>query len=212
MEAVIFDCDGVLVDSESLCWDAWRAVLGRYDMRVEPADTALLIGLPDAEIAAFFAARGGLPAVSRVLAELDEHERILYATSVRPFADAQVLARALAAEGVPIAVATNGTRAHLAAMLGFAELDDVLEVRVAVDDVARGKPAPDVYLEAARRLEIDPGRCIAIEDSPTGLSAALAAGMTTIGIARDPGHAASLGHAHAVVHSLERRLLPTFGR
>ena len=89
-----------------------------------------------------------------------------------------------------------------------AELTKLFDASAAVDEVARGKPAPDLYLEAARRLGIAPTRCIAIEDSPVGARAALAAGMTTVGIARHPSVAHTLAHAHLVVHELSRDTLP----
>ena len=211
MDAVIFDCDGVLVDSERLCWEAWAAVLARHGVAISDDDVARNLGLPDIEIAGYFAERGALPSPPVLAAELDELAEALYATSVVAFADATTLVRQLASEGVPLAVASNGTRAHVDSMLAAAGLAALFDASVAVDEVARGKPAPDLYLEGARRLGIAPSRCIAIEDSPVGARAALAAGMTTIGIARHAAAATTLGHAHVVLHELRRDALPPLG-
>ena len=212
MEAVIFDCDGVLVDSERLCWEAWETVLARHGIALAAGDITHNLGLPDIEIAAYFAKRGPLPAPPLLVAELEELAEVLYATSVVAFPDATALVRRLAAEGVPLAVASNGTRVHVDAMLAAAGLTGLFDASAAVDEVARGKPAPDLYLEAARRLGIAPTRCIAIEDSPVGARAALAAGMTTVGIARHPSVAHTLAHAHLVVHELSRDTLPGLPR
>ncbi len=208
MEAVIFDCDGVLVDSERLCWEAWETVLARHGIALAAGDITRNLGLPDIEIAAYFGKRGSLPAPPMLVAELEELAEVLYATRVVAFPDATALVRRLAAEGVPVAVASNGTRVHVDAMLAAAGLTGLFDASAAVDEVPRGKPAPDLYLEAARRLGIAPPRCIAIEDSPVGARAALAAGMTTVGIARHPSVAHTLAHAHLVVHELSRDTLP----
>ena len=208
MEAVIFDCDGVLVDSERLCWEAWETVLARHGVELAEGDITHNLGLPDSQIADYFAARGSLPAPPLLVAELEEVANQLYATNVVAFADASALVHQLSAEGVPLAVASNGTRLHVDSMLAAADLAGLFAVSVAVDEVAQGKPAPDLYLEAARRLGVAPGRCIAIEDSPVGARAAIAAGMTTVGVARHVATAHALAHAHLVVHELRRDTLP----
>ena len=80
----------------------------------------------------------------------------------------------------PVAVASSAHAAVIAAALDATGLTDVFEVVVSSDEVAHGKPAPDVYLEAARRLGVDPGACLVVEDSKNGVAAARAAGMTVV--------------------------------
>ncbi len=103
---------------------------------------------------------------------------------------------------MPVGVASSSPRERLQRTLGRAGLLDAFDVTVAGDEVANGKPAPDMFLLAAERLGADPTECVAIEDSAPGVEAAVAAGMYTIGICRVPGTEASLAAAHVVVHSL----------
>ena len=88
--------------------------------------------------------------------------------------------RRLAESGLRLAVASSSNRELIDAVLRRLELADLFAVTVSSEEVARGKPAPDVYLEAARRLGVDPARCVAIEDSASGIRAAHAAGMRVI--------------------------------
>jgi HAD superfamily hydrolase (TIGR01509 family) len=110
--------------------------------------------------------------------------------------------RELQARGVAIAVASSSPRARLDRTLARAGLAEAFAVTVAGDEVARGKPAPDMFLAAAERLGVAPERCAVIEDSAPGVAAGLAAGMRTVGVARD---GAALGDAHVVLERLSAR-------
>ena len=109
------------------------------------------------------------------------------------------------AAGVAVAVASSSPRARLDRTLRRAGLADAFAASVAGDEVEHGKPAPDMFLEAAARLGVAPARCAAIEDSPPGVAAGLAAGMRTVAIARDPVAADGLGAAHVVLRALSAR-------
>ncbi|MBD0349504.1 MAG: HAD family phosphatase, partial [Thermoleophilia bacterium] len=139
-------------------------------------------GLPDA--AAFW------PRFSGTLFELLESE-------LTPFDDAIATARQLDARGIPVAIASSSPRERLDRTLRAAGLEELFHVTVAGDEVERGKPAPDLFLAAARRLGVPPEDCVAVEDSPPGVESALAAGMTVVAVARAPEHRDALG-AHAV--------------
>ena len=108
------------------------------------------------------------------------------------FEDAVATARELKARGVPIAIATSSLRERLDATLHASRLEDVFDVTVAGDEVDNGKPAPDLFLAAAERLGLPPEQCVAVEDSPAGVEAALAAGMRVVAVARHPDHRAHL--------------------
>ncbi len=118
------------------------------------------------------------------------------------FEDAVGAARELRRRGVPVGVASSSPRERLRRTLGRVGLLDFFDVTVSGDEVANGKPAPDMFLLAAERLGVAPEACVAIEDSPPGVASAVAAGMTTIGVMRVPGTEASLAAAHVVVDSL----------
>jgi HAD superfamily hydrolase (TIGR01509 family) len=113
--------------------------------------------------------------------------------------------RRLHDDGLRLGLASSSNREVIDAVLRRLALDELFEVTVSSEEVARGKPAPDVYLEAARRLGVDPTRCAAVEDSASGIRAAHAAGMRVIAYPNRhyPPAADALGLADAVVESLE---------
>jgi HAD superfamily hydrolase (TIGR01509 family) len=199
---VIFDCDGLLVDSES-AWTRAEAVLYErhgIDFTLEhkhellgtsgPVAIATLerhLGLTDGEGAA-------------LLEELNELALEEVRREAEPLAGAIDLVQALREAGVPVGVASNSPHILLDAALRSAGLQDAFDAVVSAQDVAHGKPAPDVYLEACRRLGADPADSVALEDSPTGVAAARAAGMHVIGVPSLEG--VELPGAHAVAGSL----------
>jgi HAD superfamily hydrolase (TIGR01509 family) len=201
VRAVIFDCDGTLVDSEPLARRAWERSLAPHGYAIGDEEYAALVGLPFARVHGYFAERiAGLEdagafwdAYSARLFELIDRE-------LEPFADALETVAELREAGVAVAVASSSVRARLDRTLRRARLE--FDVTVAGDEVAHGKPAPDMFLAAASRLGLEPGRCAVVEDSAPGVEAGLAAGMRTVGIARGNGDAVALAGAHVVLERL----------
>ena len=202
--AVIFDCDGTLVDSEPLSRQAWERTLAVHGYRVSDDDYAGLIGLSYARVHGYFAERVGaaLPGEEAFWPEYSGALFELIDTVLEPFEDAVETVRAMHARGIAVAVASSSSRERLDRTLKRSALDGLFDVTVAGDEVARGKPAPDMFLEVARRLGVEPARCAVIEDSPPGVAAGLAAGMLTVAVARAPGDAAGLASAHVVLERL----------
>jgi HAD superfamily hydrolase (TIGR01509 family) len=201
--AVIFDCDGTLVDSEPLAREAWDVTLASHGYTPSDAEMEGLIGLSFPRVHAHFAERvGGLPEADAFWPILSGELFALIDARLQVFSDAFETLGALRAQGLALAVASSSARERLEHTLGRAGLLDAFDVSVAGDEVARGKPAPDMFLEAARRLGIEPERCAVVEDSAPGVAAGLAAGMFTVAVARAPGHAALLGDAHRVLDRL----------
>jgi len=201
--AVIFDCDGVLVDSEPLARAAWERLLAPHGYAVGDDEYAGLIGLPYASTHAFFADRiPGLPEPDAVWREYSGTLFELIDSVLEPFGDALETLDGLRSAGVAVAVASSSPRSRLDRTLRSAGLAGAFDVTVAGDEVARGKPAPDMFLVAAERLRVAPARCAVIEDSGPGVAAALAAGMRVVAVARGPGDAARLAAAHVVVERL----------
>jgi len=187
--AVVFDCDGVLVDSEPHSAVAWAAALGRYGHRVTPADVATCTGLgyaaTYARLAALSPARP-LPPPEALAPEVLEALAASFDRGLRVFPDAAECVTALAFDGVPLAVASSSRRDRLDLTLARSGLGRYFAVTVSGDEVERNKPAPDVYLAAADRLGVRAADCLAVEDTGLGATAAVAAGMRVIGVARIP--------------------------
>ncbi len=214
VEAVIFDCDGVLVDSEETSCGATADLLER-----------LGFPMPHAEVKARFLGKS-IDAVYRHYREVTGRElprsfaddkEALYIErargTLRPMPGALDVVRELRAR-MPIAVATSGGPGKVRFSLAETGLASWFDVVCASVDVERGKPFPDLFLLAARRLSVSPERCAVVEDSRPGIEAALAARMYAVGLPSsiDRAELISAG-AHAVIDSLrELPLLPAFAQ
>jgi HAD superfamily hydrolase (TIGR01509 family) len=182
--AIIFDLDGVLADSEGLHVQAWQRLFAVWRLPFEPRWALEWVGVPDVEIAALVAGR--FPArigTDELLNDKRYRFRELVGAGLKPFEGiAEELEQCLA-RSVPVAVGTSSARADATLMLQVMGFEAYFPIVVAGDDVPRVKPAPDIYLEAARLLDIPPMHCIALEDSPGGIIAARAAGMGVVAVA-----------------------------
>ncbi len=201
--AVVFDCDGTLVDSEPLARVAWDRSLAPYGHAIDDGEYAGLVGLPFVRVHGHFAERiPGLAGPDALLAAYTRELFALYDAALVPFADALETVAALRGRGVAVAVASSSPRVRLDRTLARVGLDGAFAVTVAGDEVERGKPAPDMFLAAAAGLGVAPGACVAVEDSGPGVAAALAAGMRTVAIARDGVADGAFAGAHAVLARL----------
>lgn len=180
--AVVFDMDGVLVDSGAHHREAWRAMFRDVGVTPPPEFWRVTIGRP-ADAAVALLVEGLDAAEARRLAEV---KRAHYARLARrgavAVAGAPGFIEALARLGVPRAVATSATRRDLDRVLAALGLRRRFEVVVTADDVRWGKPHPEVYLKAAAGLGVDPSACVVFEDAVVGVQAARAAGMRVIGV------------------------------
>lgn len=181
IDAVVFDCDGLLVDSES-CWlDIVADAL--EDAGADADEAADYAGLTLADAAASFGERVGVsgPAAHEELCRRYEQR---LAEGVAPMPGAVRLVERLAGT-VPIAVASNGELAHVRMLLESAGLLDRFDTIVTADDVLRGKPAPDPYALAVERLGIMPAHALALDDTAVGCVSAEAAGLVVAGVNAD---------------------------
>jgi HAD superfamily hydrolase (TIGR01509 family) len=183
---VIFDLDGVLVDSE-IWWDEVRQAYAREHERTwDAADRAAVMGANSRGWSLIMRDRLRLDmppeAIERVIVD-GVVER--YRHEGAPAIDGAVDAARRIARDHPVAVASSAHQAVITAALAATGLADLFEIVVSSDEVAHGKPAPDVYLEAARRLGADPADCLVVEDSLNGVRAARAAGMTIVLVPND---------------------------
>ena len=203
--AVVFDLDGVLLQSEEV-WDAVRERYvrghgGRYDGEVQRA----MMGMSAPEWSRYLSEEAGVREAPEdinrevVARMLEAYRREL------PLLPGAVDAVRRAAAAFPLGLASSSNRAIFEEVLRLAGIEESFHATVSSEEVARGKPAPDVYLEAAQRLEVPPERCAAVEDSHAGIRSAKSAGMRVVAIpnASYPPDEEALRLADAVVDSLD---------
>ena len=202
-DAVIFDLDGVLLDSEQL-WnlakeEVTRAHRGRWR---EDAPRAMM-GMSSPEWVAYMRERMDVPLPpdevnALVIARLQE----LYRTRLPLLPGAVEAVRACAARW-PVGLASSSNREIIDLVLPLMGLADTFAVTVSSEEVERGKPAPDVYIETAHRMNVHSDGCVAVEDSSNGIRSAVAAGMRVIAVpnAHDPPDPDALALADVVVES-----------
>lgn len=186
-EAVLFDMDGVLVDSEPLHYATTNAVLAPFGCHMEQADYDVCIGMGEEEFFELLVARFGLPDGARALAarRATLFTERLARQPLPPTEGALECLLGLGLEGLRLGLATSAFRAQAEQILGGIGARRRFEVTVAIEDVARGKPAPDLYLRAAERMDVDPRACLVVEDAALGVRAARAAGMVAVALPRD---------------------------
>jgi HAD superfamily hydrolase (TIGR01509 family) len=204
IQAVVFDLDGVLIQSEEV-WDTVREQFtrergGRYDAEIQRA----MMGMSSTEWSRFLHDTAGIPdEPEEINAEVVRRMLAAYERDLPLIDGARDAVRRLAAE-FTLAVASSSNRALIDAVLRAAGIEQHFDATVSSEEVAHGKPAPDVYLEAARRLGVDPARCAAVEDSHGGIRSAKAAGMRVIAIPNPsyPPDDESLAQADVTLDSL----------
>jgi HAD superfamily hydrolase (TIGR01509 family) len=181
--AVVFDCDGLLLDTETAWTRAETTLFERHGATFTMDHKRDLIGSSHSVAAAKLEVMLGAPGSGEDLIN-ELHDLVMAEAThdVEPRPGAVALVDGLLEAGIPIAVASNSPRAFLDSVLATAGVADRFEHTVAGDEVDHPKPAPDIYLEACRRLHADPERSVALEDSPTGAQAAAAAGLHVIGV------------------------------
>ncbi|MEV8401951.1 HAD family hydrolase [Streptomyces niveus] len=182
--SVVFDLDGTLVDSEPNYYEAGRRLLARHgvpDFSWE--HHTRYIGISTRETLEGLRAEYGIGApVDELLVLKDRLYLELARASTEVFPEMRKFVELLYAQGVPMAVASGSSRAAIEAVLGATGLDPYVTLYVSAEEVPHGKPEPDVFLEAARRLGADPADCVVLEDAAPGVLAARAAGMRCVAV------------------------------
>ena len=205
IDAVVFDLDGVLLDTEEL-WDEARRQLaeergGRWREQAQRA----MMGMSSPEWSRYMHDEIGLPdPPEEIAAEVVRRLEELYRERLPVIPGAIEAVRRLG-QRWPLGVASSSNRPLIDLFIELTGTAALFQATVSSEEVARGKPAPDVYLEAARRLGVDPGRAVAIEDSENGIRSAAAAGMHVIATPNRafPPSAEALALASVVLDSIE---------
>lgn len=183
VDAVVFDLDGVLVESEHLWEEMWTRFAADHGYSWTAQDTATVQGMSSPEWSSYLANVAGNPASPEETqrAVVDGMVSALRAGRIELLGGARRMVEETS-ELVPIALASSAPRRLIDAVLAENGLTERFTATVSSEEVPRGKPSPDVYLEAARRAGADPARCAAVEDSSNGIRAAHAAGMTVVAL------------------------------
>ena len=204
-EGVVFDMDGILCDSEPLWADARFAVAEALGSSITLDDFHAFYGSNTAQWSAGMAKLFNYPDPTHVARLTIDHLLNAYRSgAIRPIPSGIAALRRAAARG-PVAVASGSPREVIDTVLETLNLSTVVREFVSCDEVAAGKPLPDVYLEACRRIGITPSKSLAIEDSLAGARAGKAAGMTVVLVPLDgaPSSAGAEAFADVILRSLD---------
>ena len=177
-DAVLFDCDGTLVDSMELHWEGWTHALRASGAPYEFTRALYqeLAGVDTHRTVEILNERHGAWVDPATVVELKREYFLERQRAVREIEPVAAWARALHARGVPLAVVSGGAKRVVSRSLEFTGLLPLFREVITFEDVANGKPAPDMFLLAARRLGAEPARCLVVEDGEPGMIGARAAG------------------------------------
>jgi beta-phosphoglucomutase len=208
LRAVLWDMDGTLIDSAEYHWLTWRDTLAGEGHALTPAQFASWFGQRNDTILRQYLGDDVTADVVRRIGDAKEaaYRELVRTRGIEPLPGVSRWLRRLRDDGWPQAVASSAPPANIEVILAALDLGDCFQALVSAEDVRQGKPAPDVFLLAAKRLGVPADRCIVVEDAPAGIEAGRRGGMRTIGVA-------SLGRpldADIVVRSLEELPVTAF--
>ena len=180
-KAIIFDCDGTLADTMPLHWRAWQVISQRHGFFLPEDRFYSLGGVPSRDILKLLSLEQGLPLDPLSVAREKEAEYVPLIAQVEPINTVVGVARENYGK-IPMAVASGGTKKIIEQVLEHLDIRELFQAVVTSEDVVNQKPAPDIFLEAARRLGVPPQFCRAYEDTDLGMRAIWAAGMEAIDV------------------------------
>ena len=183
IRALIFDMDGLLVDTESLAYGAMDAFLAKLAVERRQDIHDQMLGRRVPEAMAIVKEGYGLPhPIDDLIADYTILRRDALIGNVKPMPGASEAVRFGHDAGLKVGLASSGLRDQVTLSLNEAGLRGMFEVEVTGDDVTRGKPAPDLFLKAAEGLGVNPAGCVVFEDAPAGIAAAVNAGMRAVAV------------------------------
>jgi beta-phosphoglucomutase family hydrolase len=181
IKGLVFDCDGTLADTMPLHWRAWQLIAQRHRLHFPKDRFYSLGGVPSRDILKMLASEQGLTLDAVAVAHEKEEAYLPLMSQVKPIEAVVRIARENYGR-IPMAVASGGTQAIIAAVLEHLQIRQLFQAVVTNEMVTRQKPAPDIFLEAARRIGVDPKFCRGYEDTDLGLQAIRSAGMDAVDV------------------------------
>lgn len=204
IKAIVFDLDGLMVDSEPIAEQAWSTLLERHGYQVDREAIEAIIGLKLADSSRIIQARFDLPlTVEQIGAEKTRIFTAMLEGNLHPMPGLNELLKVIDERGLLRAVATSSDRSYARLALECVGIENGFFAVITGDLVSHGKPAPDIYLAAAKALSLPPAQCLALEDSPFGVQAAKAAGMRCVAIPNAMTSRMDLGTADWILPSLQ---------
>jgi len=180
-QGIVFDCDGTLADTMPLHWRAWQVISRRHGFSLPKDRFYSLGGVPSRDILKLLSAEQGIALNPLAVAHEKEAEYLPLIAQVEPINTVVGVAREHYGK-IPLAVASGGTRRVIEQVLQHLGIRSLFQAVVTSEDVVKQKPAPDIFLEAARRIGVPPQFCRAYEDTNVGMQAIRAAGMEAVDV------------------------------
>ncbi len=178
---IIFDCDGTLADTMPLHWRAWRAIAAKHQLEFSEDRFYSLGGVPSRDILKMLSIEQNVPLDHLAIAREKEAVYLPLIDQIEPINSVVGIARDFHGK-IPLAVASGGTRPIIELVLNRLGILHLFQAIVTSEDVTHQKPAPDIFLEAARRIGVQPKFCRAYEDTDLGMTAIRAAGMEAVDV------------------------------
>jgi HAD superfamily hydrolase (TIGR01509 family) len=205
IEAVVFDLDGVIVDSEQVWVEVREQYVRGLGLPYPAEATRAMMGMSSPEWSGYLSKALGVPGSPAEINDAIVEQMLVRYGTEPPLIPGAVDAVRRLAKRWPIGIASSSNPSLIEAVVHAAGIDDVVQVALSSEEVGRGKPAPDVYLETVRRLGADPEHCAAIEDSEPGLRSAKTAGLRVIAVPNlhFPPSAEALALADVVLQTID---------
>ena len=181
IKGIIFDCDGTLADTMPLHWRAWQVISARHGLHFPEDRFYSFGGVPSRDILKLLSVEQGRPLDHLAVAHEKESEFLPLIAQVEPINAVVGVARENHGK-IPMAVASGGTRKVITQVLTHLGIMHLFQAIVTSEDVTKQKPAPDIFLEAARRIGVEPQFCRAYEDTDLGMEAIRSAGMHAVDV------------------------------
>ncbi|RED36626.1 HAD family phosphatase [Paenibacillus sp. VMFN-D1] len=203
--AFIFDMDGVIIDSEPIHFDVDIKTLDYFGVKTTEQELERFVGMTNPEMLGIFRQEHNLVHTIQEMIEyqLNLKMNILNNLEIEPIEGIRELIAQLKERNIPMAVASSSPRIFIEGVLGKFGLSHFFKTVVSGEEVPKGKPAPDIYLETAKQLGVDPPNCVVLEDSRNGVIAAKKAGMMCIGYLNPNSGNQNLDQADITVHSYD---------
>src|SRR3954447_10819213 len=186
-KGIVFDCDGTLADTMPLHWRAWQVITARHRLNLPEDRFYALGGVPSRDILKLLGHEQGVTLDHLAVAREKEAEYLPLIAQVEPINTVVGIAREFHGK-IPLAVASGGTRKIIEQVLEHLGIRHLFQAIVTSEDIVHQKPAPDIFLEAARRIGVAPRLCRAYEDTDLGLQAIRAAGMEAVDVRKLNGN------------------------